>query len=237
MMSLPYFFIEEFDDADSIILPEETSKHCISVLRMHPGERLQLTDGKGNLVTGRVKQANKKHCFVTIEEKKLEQPHSKKISVAISLLKNISRFEWFLEKATEIGVSEVIPLICERTERHQFRFERMNNILISAMLQSEQAWLPVLREPQPFEKIIASSLYRQKLIAHCSDNKEKKDVTAISIETGTQIFIGPEGDFTNKEIEQASANDYTEVSLGKTRLRSETAGLVAVTLLMNRERE
>src|SRR4051812_38723506 len=143
-MSLPYFFINDFGNSKTIILPEETSKHCVQVLRMKEDEQLQLTDGKGNLLTVRILSADRKHCTVNVEEKKFQQPTTRKISIAISLLKKESRFEWFLEKATEIGISEIIPLSCERTERQHFRFDRMNNILISAMLQSRQTWLPVL---------------------------------------------------------------------------------------------
>jgi 16S rRNA (uracil1498-N3)-methyltransferase len=233
-MSLPYFFIENVAEPNALVLPEETSKHCIQVLRMKAGEQLQLTDGKGNLVTARIINADKRHCSVNIEEKNYQQLHSKKISIAISLLKNSGRFEWFLEKATEIGVREIIPLICKRTERQHFRFERMNNILIAAMLQSEQTWLPVLHKPQPFEKIITSSGYMQKLIAHCEDDAVKNNIASAAAESETQILIGPEGDFTMQEIKQALENNYKQVSLGKTRLRSETAGVVAATLLMNR---
>lgn len=232
-MSLPYFFIHDFGNTNTITLPEETSKHCIQVLRMKEDEQLQLTDGKGNLFTTRITNADKKHCVVAVEEKKFQQPNSKKISIAISLLKNTNRFEWFLEKATEIGVNEIIPLLCERTERQHFRFERMNNILISAMLQSQQAWLPFLHEPQPFERIIASSTYSQKLIAHCEDDNNKNNIASVVTSNETQILIGPEGDFTQQEIDMALKNNYRSVSLGQTRLRSETAGVVAAALLMN----
>jgi len=232
-MSLPYFFIENLSNSNTIVLPEETSKHCVQVLRMKEGEQLQLTDGKGNLITARITGADRKHCTVNSEEKKFEERNSKKISVALSLLKNSGRFEWFLEKATEIGVSEIIPLICERTERQHFRKERMNNILIAAMLQSEQIWLPVLHEPQPFEKIITSYAYMQKLIAYCIDDQDKRDITPVKTKNEVQILIGPEGDFTSYEIKQALANNYLPVSLGRTRLRSETAAVVAITLLMN----
>src|SRR4051794_3680524 len=110
-MSLPYFFIENLGELNTILLPEETSKHCIQVLRMKEGEQLQLTNGKGNWATARITSADRKHCRVNIEEKKYKERDSKKISIALSLLKNSGRFEWFLEKATEIGVSEIIPLI------------------------------------------------------------------------------------------------------------------------------
>ncbi|HXL57209.1 MAG TPA: RsmE family RNA methyltransferase [Chitinophagaceae bacterium] len=232
-MSLPYFFIENVSGGSTIVLPEETSKHCIQVLRMKVGEQLQLTNGKGNLITASITNADKKHCGVIVEERQFQQPTTKKISIAISLLKNANRFEWFLEKVTEIGVSEIIPMICERTEREHFRFERMNNILIAAMLQSEQTWLPVLCEPQTFEKIIDSTHYKQKLIAHCENDAKKNNITSVAAESEIQILIGPEGDFTTKEIKQALKNNYVQISLGNTRLRSETAGVVAATLLMN----
>jgi 16S rRNA (uracil1498-N3)-methyltransferase len=232
-MPLPYFFIENVGEARNIVLPEDTSKHCVQVLRMKEGEQLQLTDGKGNLVMAEITNADKKHCLVNIIEKNYQRPYSKKIAVAISLLKNPGRFEWFLEKATEIGVSEVIPLICERTERQHFRLERMTNILIAAMLQSEQAWLPVLHAPQPFEKIVSASNYSLKLIAHCEDDSAKKNIAGVITGNEIQILIGPEGDFTGEEIKQALMNNCVQVSLGRTRLRSETAGVVAVTLLMN----
>ena len=215
------------------VLTEDASKHCIQVLRMREGEQLQLTDGRGNLFTARIINANRKHCTVNVEEKKFYQPSERKISIAISLLKNASRFEWFLEKATEIGVSEIIPLLGERTERQHFRFDRMNNILISAMLQSRQTWLPVLQEPQHFEKIVLSSQYPQKFIAHCENDKGKNDLASVAKESVIQILIGPEGDFTKEEIEKALQQNYQPVSLGNTRLRAETAGIVAATLLMN----
>jgi len=232
-MSLPLFFIDHIDKSNTIILPEDTSKHCVQVLRMKEGEQLQLTDGKGNLLTAKIINADRKHCTVNVEEERFQKSPARKISIAISLLKNASRFEWFLEKATEIGASEIIPLLCERTERQHFRFDRMNNILISAMLQSQQTWLPVLHEPQLFEKIVSSSVYPQKFIAHCETDKEKNNLASVVKQNQLQILIGPEGDFTKEEIEKAIQKNYQPVSLGDTRLRAETAGIIAATLLMN----
>src|SRR6266540_3167169 len=174
-MSLPYFFIASISEANTIILPEETSKHCIQVLRMKEVEKLQLTDGKDNVTTTRISDANKRHCLVNIEEKNYQKPHSKKISIAISLLKNTNRFEWFLEKATEIGVREIIPLICERTEKQKFRYDRMKGICISAMLQSQQAWLPVLHEPVKYMEYIKYPADQKKFIAHCDESSQKKN--------------------------------------------------------------
>lgn len=230
-MALPFFYIENFDASQNkIVLNEETSKHIVQVLRMKEGEKINLTDGKGNLITSEIIDAHKKHCLVEVIDSRLTSHISRKVTIAISLLKNASRFEWFLEKAMEIGVSEIIPLICERTEKGKFRFERLNAILISAMLQSQQCWLPKLHEPVPFNKVIELSQYDQKFIAHCAEGA-KSQLPNKQINRSTIILIGPEGDFTKDEIELAIQNHFTPVSLGPTRLRTETAAVVAATLL------
>lgn len=147
-MTLPFFYITDFNPAQQeIILDEDTSRHVVQVLRMKEGEKLNLTDGKGHLITAGITDAHKKHCAVKVIDSRLTSHVSRKITIAISSLKNTNRFEWFLEKATEIGVSEIIPLICERTEKQKFRYDRMKGICISAMLQSQQCWLAGLQEP------------------------------------------------------------------------------------------
>ena len=160
---------------------------------------------------------------------------TRKVSIAISLIKNTSRFEWFLEKATEIGVAEIVPLICNRTERQHFRYDRMKGILVSAMLQSQQCWLPVLHEPVLFEKHIEQSSKDEsgfRMIAHCLETKKQSITqTEIAQHTKLQLLIGPEGDFTENEIQLALSNQFAAVSLGETRLRTETAGVVAAALL------
>jgi 16S rRNA (uracil1498-N3)-methyltransferase len=233
-MSLPLFFLETIDEHQSIlVLSEEASKHIVQVLRMTIGERLQLTDGKGLLLTAEIINDHKKSCTVqkiTIE--KIPAPQ-KQITIAISLVKNASRFEWFLEKATEIGVTTIIPLICSRTEKQHFRFDRMKGILTSAMLQSHQAWLPILHEPVLFEKLILTDKSESKFIAHCETDEKKNHLNAIPKSSSSIMLIGPEGDFTTAEIELALKNNFIPVSLGENRLRTETAGMVAVTLLNN----
>lgn len=232
-MTLPFFYIDNYDPSQKkIVLNEETSKHIVQVLRMTEGEKLNLTDGKGSLITVEITDAHKKHCEVEVKETINQQPKTRNISIAISLLKNTNRFEWFLEKATEIGVSEIIPLICERTEKEKFRFERMHSILISAMLQSQQCWLPKLYEPQDFIQTIQQSNHQYKFIAHC-DEGSKRSVSDLQIGKLAYclICIGPEGDFTQQEIELALQNHFVSVLLGETRLRSETAGVVAATFL------
>jgi 16S rRNA (uracil1498-N3)-methyltransferase len=235
-MQLPFFYFETYDTSvKTIMLDEDTSRHMISVLRMKEGERINLTDGKGNLITAEVIVAHKKHCEVKIIDSRFTPQHTRKISIAISLIKNSSRFEWFLEKATEIGVSEIIPLICERTEKQKFRHDRMKGICISAMLQSQQSWLPVLHEPVQFSKMpMGSHSDYKKLIAHCIEgNKQSINDLQISKSANWQICIGPEGDFTKEEIAIALQNNFIPVTLGETRLRTETAGIVAATLLKN----
>lgn len=232
-MALPYFFEAALVPAKQLALSEETSKHCVQVLRMKAGAALQLTDGKGHLVTAIISEANKKQCIVNIEETQFVQPAKKRVCIAISLLKNTTRFEWFLEKATEMGVAEIIPLLCARTEKQHFRFDRMNNILIAAMLQSQQAWLPHLHQPQDFKEALHIGQYEQRLIAHCEEH-QKNAILQLPAKDNVALFIGPEGDFTPSEIEVSLTEGFVAVTLGATRLRTETAGVVASALLVNR---
>lgn len=235
-MSFPFFYIEEYDTQQKeIILNEETSRHIVQVLRMKKGELLNLTDGKGNIFTTSVSDDHKKHCTVRIEDIKYKEQEKRKVSIALSLLKNANRFEWFLEKATEIGVNEIIPMICERTEKEKFRDDRLHSILVSAMLQSQQCWLPVLHKPIAFklllrqEEVVNTS---QKFIAHCIEKEKRNLADLINESLPSQIIlIGPEGDFTTEEVEFAIANHFDAVALGDTRLRAETAAMVAATLL------
>jgi len=230
-MALPYFFEPSVAFTSTHFqLSEETSKHCIQVLRMKAGELLELTNGKGGLYTASIAQEDKRHCTVVLEKETIIPAPEKQISIAISLLKNASRFEWFLEKATEIGVTEIIPLICSRTEHSRFRFDRMQQILVAAMLQSQQSWLPVLHEPVKLSSCIAAANQTQKLIAHCQEN-QKTSLADIKTKNNTLLLIGPEGDFTSQEITLALDKGFEPVSLGNTRLRTETAGIVGATLL------
>lgn len=233
-MSLPFFYEPDILQGGShFTLGEETSKHCIQVLRMKSGTSLQLTNGKGSLFPAQIISVDKKKAVVSVGQPEPVLPPRKKICIAISLLKNATRFEWFLEKATEIGVTEIFPMVCSRTEHTRFRQERMHGILVAAMLQSQQAWLPLLNEPLPFHTYIGRSIYDQKLIAHCG-NEIKQYIHDLPVPDNTELLIGPEGDFTADEIQLAVDNHYQPVSLGDTRLRAETAGIVAAALLANR---
>ncbi len=232
-MAFPFFYKEDITAAvNHTVLDEDTSKHIVQVLRMQNGEQLQLTNGKGDLFITEITDNNRKKCAVKVLQSQSHKPPTPNITIAIALLKNASRFEWFLEKATEIGVAEIIPLLCTRTERTSFKQERMKSILISAMLQSQQCWLPKLHEPVTFEKSIEGSSHQQKFIAHCID-EEKRNLSDLNNESLSSkiILIGPEGDFSNEEISAAIQHGFIPVSLGNNRLRTETAGIVACTLL------
>ena len=230
---LPFFYIREFSpSSDFIELDEINSKHIVQVLRMKIGDALHLTDGKGHLITAEISEDHKKHCIVKKTAVNFHPRKGRSISLAISLVKNVSRFEWMLEKVTEIGAQKIVPLICTRTEKEKFRFDRMEGICISALLQSKQVWLPELAEPVNFSQVAnwknkSGSLF----IAHCEE-QAKNEIATISNANleEAMIAIGPEGDFTNDEISLAFNNGFKPLSLGENRLRTETAGVVAVSL-------
>lgn len=232
-MSLPYFYEENVAAAQALfVLGEETSKHCVQVLRMKPGEQMELTNGRGSLFTAEIVRDNKRACEVRIvNERTIDKP-AKHISIGISLLKNASRFEWFLEKAVETGVSDIIPLLCTRTERQHFRYDRMQGIVIAAMLQSQQAWLPVLHQPAALAAVADNATQQQRLIAHCLP-EPKQAVKELPAANNVLILIGPEGDFTPGEINDCLTSGFMPVTLGNTRLRTETAGITAAVLLAN----
>jgi 16S rRNA (uracil1498-N3)-methyltransferase len=240
-MILPMFYIEDIPDSGGIVtLGAEPSRHIIQVLRMKRGDKLELTDGKGNIWMAGIVDEDKKNCSVLPESRQFHPEPDSKLMIAISLLKNANRFEWFLEKATEIGVNEIIPLICERTEGRHLRMDRMKNLLVSGILQSRQSWLPKLRDPVTSLKFLENVEINPgyAFIAHCMDEKrqELRDMIPVRSTDGKWksdrlILIGPEGDFTNGELKSALSRKLIPVSLGKTRLRTETAGLVAAAIL------
>src|SRR5258708_3073084 len=233
-MALPFFYSASFDPQRAeLMLDEDNSRHIVQVLRMQRGDQLQLTDGRGNLLTTTILDDHKKKCRVQILTVTQQPPRERNVSIALSLLKNASRFEWFLEKATEIGVTEIIPLLCERTERQHFRQDRLQNILVSAMLQSQQAWLPVMRSPTPLAELMENPGQDQLFIAHCLEEQRVSLADFAPEARGSQlILIGPEGDFSPKEIQLAMQCHFLPVTLGATRLRTETAGIVSATILV-----
>lgn len=228
---LPYFYHETLSGGQgTFTLDEATSKHCIQVLRMQEGASMLLTNGKGLRAQVKIVAADRKRCGVQVEtaENLAARPYA--LSLAIAFTKNNSRNEWLLEKATEIGVTHIYPLLAQRSEKEKFNAERLKAILVSAMLQSQQCFLPELHEPMSLKKIAAVAP-EQKLIAHCLDSEPRRSLTeAMQPLKNTMVLIGPEGDFTKDEVSLCLSQDFLPVSLGANRLRTETAGLYACTV-------
>ena len=229
MSALPLFYFAGLQKATGIVdLDEEIKRHAVTVLRMNVGELLLLTDGKGYTCEARIAIATKKQLAVDLLERIEHSAPTKKMVLGISLLKNTARFEWMLEKVTEIGVTEIYPLLCERTERQHFRKDRFLQIITSACLQSQQFHFPVLHEPKKLEDLFMQDLPNQRFIAHCMDG-DKKQLGSVGIDV--VLLIGPEGDFTPSELELSITNGFQPVSLGASRLRTETAGIVGAVMM------
>lgn len=206
---------------------KEESRHIVKVLRKKEGDAIHISNGKGSLFTSEIIFASEKKCEVNITGEQHFEPSQYYLHLAVAPTKMNDRYEWFLEKATEIGISEITPLICEHSERTIFKADRFEKILQSAMKQSLQYYLPKLNEPVPFKNFITDKKDGKLFIAHCEETDKKLLKTELQPNQKVTILIGPEGDFSTKEIELALANGYAPVSLGNTRLRTETAAVVA----------
>ena len=211
-----------------ITLTAEESKHAIKVLRKKEGDMLNFTDGKGNLFIAEITiPDNRKTSVRIIKSEQKPKQHNYHLHIAISPTKNMDRFEWFLEKATEIGIDEITPIICSRSERKVLKTERCNRIMLSSIKQSLKFHLPKLNEAIAFKEFFKQDFNGNKYIAHCEKTK-KVALKDAELKENTLILIGPEGDFSLNEIEIALRNTFKAVSLGTSRLRTETAGIVAV---------
>jgi len=208
-------------------LDREESHHAIRVLRIEKGRTIELTDGKGAFYVVKIVKADPKKCEFEIVEKKEVTKRDFQIHIAIAPTKNADRMEWFIEKATEIGIDQISFLLCKNSERKSINFERLEKVAISAMKQSLQAWLPRLSEMTAFQEILRTSA-DQKFIAHVDAANPKQLYSISKPKKSYLILIGPEGDFTKEELELAEKNNFEKVGLGPNRLRTETAGLVAV---------
>ncbi len=229
MSALPLFYFSSLQQAStSAILDEEIRRHVVTVLRMQPGESIMLTDGSGLSAKATIEHADKKNLRVAIEDRIIHPAPVRKMILAVSLLKNAARFEWMLEKITEIGVTAIIPILSERTERQHFRLERLQQIVVSASLQSGRFYFPVLHQPMKFPSLFDLELPPACFIAHCMDGEKYK---LPGQNDDSIVLIGPEGDFTPSELTLALEHKFNPVSLGDTRLRSETAGVVAAVML------
>jgi len=236
MKEVRFFYVP---NADTVMeLPEEEAQHAVRVLRMTTGDEIMLMDGQGTFYRATVAEATKKRCFYTIDERLPQprqwQPH---LHLAMAPTKNMDRVEWLAEKATEIGFDELSFLRCKFSERTVVKNERVDKILVSAMKQSHKAWKPTLNEMCDFKEFILQQKEKPgvKFICHCYEEQELGSKVELKyiLKAGVDstILIGPEGDFSIDEVKFAEANGWQSVSLGKSRLRTETAALVAVHLM------
>jgi 16S rRNA (uracil1498-N3)-methyltransferase len=211
------------------VLDEKESRHCVRVLRMTEGTPVKLIDGKGNLYEGIINKADPKACEIGINKVISDfEKRNYRLHIAISPVKNPERFEWFIEKSVEIGIDEITPLICKNTEKQRIKPERINNIIISAMKQSLKAGITILNEATSFENFIRKDFKGEKMICHCNSAPERDKIDhEYTKDADAVILIGPEGDFSDNEITRAVAAGFKPVHLGKSRLRTETAGVAA----------
>lgn len=211
-------------------LSEEESAHCVRVLRYTAGDEILITDGRGTTYTARITNPHPKHCdFEIIASEKQEKHHAFHLHIAIAPTKNIERMEWAIEKCVEIGVDEMTPLLCRFSERKQLRTDRLEKIILSAAKQSLTPYLPVLHELTPYDTFVReqAKLNQQNFIAHCYKDEKRFLKDEMELSRDVLVLIGPEGDFSEKEVADALALGFVPVSLGNSRLRTETAAVVA----------
>jgi len=213
--------------ADTYVLNEEESKHCVRVLRLPIGAIVNLVDGKGGFYTAEITSDNPKKVALSILNVEREfHKRNHYLHIAVAPTKNIDRIEWFLEKATELGIDEITPIITDRSERRIVKEDRLNKVITSAVKQSIKAYHPILNEAVGFNSFLNQPLTGEKLIAHCIDNDTKKYISDLVVPHQKYLFlIGPEGDFTPDEVNLALNKGFKPLTLGENRLRTETAAL------------
>jgi 16S rRNA (uracil1498-N3)-methyltransferase len=214
------------------ILPEEEARHCIKVMRLGPGDAIHVTDGKGSLYNTQIASTDIKKCRLTIVDTQLDfgkRPYH--IHLAIAPTKNADRTEWLVEKCVELGIDEISFIACERSERRVFKTDRLEKIAVSAMKQSLKAYLPSIHEVVPFRQFVEKPLQGQKFVAHLEEGRREL-LQAAAVKSNTYyLLVGPEGDFSPVEIKLAMEKDFLPVSLGQSRLRTETAGMAGCHIL------
>ena len=222
------FYNPEISESTSqISFSKDESKHIVKVLRKSVGENLHITNGKGWIFTAEITISDLKNCKALIISKTLQPKKEYNLHLAVAPTKMNDRYEWFLEKATEIGIDTITPIICDRSERKTIKTDRFEKIVQSAMKQSLNCYLPTLNEAILFKDFIKQDFNGQRFIAHCEDTDRKSLKKELKAKQDVTILIGPEGDFSVKEIEMAIQNKFIPVTLGETRLRTETAAIVA----------
>jgi len=217
------------ENSKEVTFDKEESRHIVKALRMKEGDTFKITNGKGSFFSAEIIAANPKACVVKILSEEVQHPLPYQLHLAVAPTKLNDRYEWFLEKATEIGISQITPIICDHSERKNIKPERYEKILQSAMKQSLKAYLPLLNEAVSFKDFINSTSSSQglKCIAHCEESDKKSLKSVLYLNNKITILIGPEGDFSEEEIKMAETNGFIPVTLGKSRLRTETAAIVA----------
>lgn len=231
MKEIRYFYVPNAASVGE--LPEEEAKHAVRVLRLQSGDRMVLVDGEGGLFDAEVSVASGKHCLYNIlETLPYEREWRGRISLAIAPTKMMDRMEWMAEKATEVGFDEISFLDCKFSERKTLRTDRVERIVVSAMKQSHKACKPVVNEMCGFKEFVSKEREGRKFIAHCYEEVARRDLfdelSAMDAETPLTVLVGPEGDFSIDEVRLAMEHGYESISLGRSRLRTETAGLSAV---------
>lgn len=221
------------DIADNPVLPEGESLHCAKVLRMLPGESVEVIDGRGRAYSCTLMSAHHKHSLLridSVEERPL--PWAYRLSVCVAPTKHLDRMEWLVEKLTEVGINRFVPLLCDRSERRELKTERLEKIAVSAMKQSLKAVLPAVAPMTPVRKVIEECQSRQKFICYCDRNAPRRILAQeVMPDVDTTILIGPEGDFSPAEVEYALQKGFQPISLGDNRLRTETAALFAASTI------
>ncbi|MEZ5072289.1 MAG: RsmE family RNA methyltransferase [Bacteroidales bacterium] len=222
------------DPSDRIVLDESESRHAVRVLRLRPGDAVELVDGVGGWYRGEVSVAHPKSCVIGIHERTHRpDPRSYSLHLAVSPTKNLDRLEWMLEKSTELGLSAFTPLICERTERTRINPDRLERVLVSAMKQSLQAHKPILHPATDMNSFLSLPHPGVGAIAHCSTG-ERRSIHELPLNQPVTFLVGPEGDFTPEEIQAAIQSGFAPYELGETRLRTETAGMFVAAALRTR---
>ena len=222
------FYNSEIKSGDkTFTFDKEESKHIIKVLRKQEGHKIHITNGLGYLFISEIILGLEKKCEVKIVKESFFKPSAFYTHIAVAPTKMLDRIEWFLEKATEIGIHEITPIICEHSERKIYKIDRAEKIIQSATKQSNQYYLPKINEAIPLSEFLKKNHSGQKFIAHCEETDKKSFAKEIIKDNPITILIGPEGDFSSKEIKLAIENEFIPVTLGNTRLRTETAALVA----------
>lgn len=222
------FYNPKLDDTVSqFIFETEESKHIVKVLRKGVGDEVHITNGKGYLFKAKILSADVNKCVAEIVQTNKKHQKMHWLHMAVAPTKIINRFEWFLEKVTEIGVDEITPVICERSERKVVKKERMERVIQSAMKQSLRAFMPKLNPAISFSEFLEKEHNGLKFIAHCEDEEKVELKRRVAADKDITILIGPEGDFSHNEIQKAYEKGFLPVSLSEARLRTETAAIVA----------